>query len=107
MSTALRSYAEYARLIFTLLADRATVESHSLAVYTVSQTIGVTRGQIVFRSGHVLHVFEQVDFVAHRILKYFYELTYQGEPLWWYDPMPHPGGGRVAKHPPPPQARAP
>jgi hypothetical protein len=91
MSTALQSYAEYARLIFTLLADRATVESHTVAVYTVSQTIGVTRGQIVFCSGHVLHVFEQIDFVAHRILKYFYELTYRGESLWWYDPMPHPG----------------
>jgi hypothetical protein len=91
MSTALQSYAEYARLIFTLLADRATVESHTVAVYTVSQTIGATRGQIVFRSGHVLHVFEQVDFVAHHILKYFYELTYRGESLWWYDPMPHPG----------------
>jgi len=91
LSTALQSYAEYARLIYDLLADRPTVEGHTLAVYTVSQTIGVARGQIVLRSGHVLHVFEQIDFVAHRILKYFYELTYQGESLWWYDPMPHPG----------------
>jgi hypothetical protein len=90
MSAELRSHAEYARLVYSLLADRPTVESHSVAVYTVSQTIGMTRGQILFRSGHVLQVFEQVDFVAQRILKYFYELTYQGEPLWWYDPMPHP-----------------
>lgn len=22
--------------------------------------------------------------------RYFYQLTYKGEPLWWYDPMPHP-----------------
>jgi len=89
-SAALSSYAEYARLILSLLADRAAVESHTLAVYTVSQTIGIARGQILFCSEHVLHVFEQIDFAAHRILKYFYEVTYQDELLWWYDPMPHP-----------------
>jgi hypothetical protein len=87
---ALDSYEEYARLIFSLLADRPTVQSHTLAVYTVSQTIGITRGQVVFRSGHVLHVFEQIDFVAHRILKYFCQVTCEGESLWWYDSMPHP-----------------
>ncbi len=90
MSTELRSYAEYARLIYSLLTDRPSLESHTVAVYTVSQTIGTTRGQIVYRSGHVLHVFEQIDFVSHRILNYFYELTCRGETLWWYDPMPHP-----------------
>lgn len=91
MSPPLASYAEYVQLICSLLTDRDSVARHSLAVYMVSQTIGLTRGQIIFRSGHVLHVFEQVDFAAQRILKYFYELTYQGETLWWYDPMPHPG----------------
>jgi hypothetical protein len=90
MSTALDSYAEYAHLIFALLTDRASIERHTLTVYTTSSTIGITRGQIVFRSGHVLRVFEQIDFVAHSILKYFYELSYQDEPLWWYDSMPHP-----------------
>jgi len=35
-------------------------------------------------------VFEQVDFIAHRILKYFYEVTREGQSLWWYDAMPHP-----------------
>ncbi len=90
MSDALNTYSDYARLIFFLLADRATIESHTVAVYTTGQTIGITRGHVAFRSGHVLRVFEQVDFVTHRIVKYFYELTYEGEPLWWYDPMPHP-----------------
>jgi hypothetical protein len=40
MPSALDSYAEYARLIFFLLADRPTIEHHSLAVYTTSRTIG-------------------------------------------------------------------
>lgn len=90
MSDALSTYGDYIRLIFFLLADRATIESHTVAVYTTSQTIGITRRHVVFRAGHVLRVFEQVDFVAHRIVKYFYELTYEGETLWWYDSMPHP-----------------
>lgn len=62
MPTALDSYTEYSRLVFSLLTDCATVERHPLAVYTTSRTIGITRGQIVFRSGHVLRVFKH-----HRI----------------------------------------
>lgn len=90
MSSYLDSYAAYSRFIFFLLADRPTVESHTVAVYTTSQTVGITRGQIHFHSSHTLRVFEQIDFVTHRILHYFYEISYQGEQLWWYDPMPHP-----------------
>jgi len=90
MSDALSTYGDYARSIFFLLADCAAIERHTVAVYTTSQSIGITRGYILFHSGHVLRVFEQIDFVAHRIVKYFYELVYKDEPLWWYDPMPHP-----------------
>jgi hypothetical protein len=90
MESPLGSYAQYVHSIYSLLADRPTVASHTLAVYTVSQTIGITRGHVVFRSGHVLDVFEQIDFVSRRILKYFYGLISEGETLWWYDPMPHP-----------------
>ena len=64
MSSALESYARYTQLIYSLLADRPTVASHTLAVYTVGQTVGIKRGQIVYRSGHALHVFEQIDFVS-------------------------------------------
>jgi hypothetical protein len=47
MSDALNTYGDYARLIFFLLAGRATIESHTIAVYTTSQTIGITRGHRV------------------------------------------------------------
>lgn len=90
MSSPLNSYPEYTQFIYNLLADRTTVVRHTLTVYTTSQTIGITRGDILFRSGHVLRVFEQIDFVIHRILKYVYELSYQDKQVWWYDPMPHP-----------------
>jgi len=90
MSSPLNSYAEYTCFIYNLLADRPTVGRHTLTVYTTSQTVGITRGHIVFRSGHVLRIFEQIDFVTHRILQYMYEVDYQNERLWWYDPMPHP-----------------
>ncbi len=58
MSSSLNSYAEYTRFIFFLLADHSTIENHSVAVYTTSQSVGMTRGQINFHSGHVLRVFE-------------------------------------------------
>ena len=90
MTNALDSYGEYAKFIFFLLVDRPTIERHTIGVYTKSQTIGITRGRVFFRSGYELRVFEQVDFVTHRIVRYFYELTFEGEPLWWYDSMPHP-----------------
>jgi len=70
----LDTYSDYARGLLFLLADRATIASHTLAVYTVHQTVGVPRGEIVFCSGYVLRVFEQIDFVTHPILNYSYEL---------------------------------
>jgi hypothetical protein len=48
MSTALQSYAEYARLIFTLLADRATVESHKVPT-PITSTFPLTSSTIAFR----------------------------------------------------------
>jgi hypothetical protein len=84
------SYADYAQLIFHLLADHPMVASHTLAVYTINRTVGITRGEVIFHSGHVLRVFEQIDFVAHRIVKYSYEFVREGDALWWYDSMPHP-----------------
>ena len=90
MTNALNSYGEYAKFVFFLLVDRPTIECHTIGVYTKSQSIGITRGRVVFRSGHILRVFEQVDFVTRRIVRYFYELAFEGEPLWWYDSMPHP-----------------
>jgi hypothetical protein len=90
MSSALTSYTEYSQCLYHLLENRPTVESHTLTVYTTSRTVGITRGHIVFCSGYILRVFEQIDFVTHRILKYMYELRYQNERIWWYDPMPHP-----------------
>ena len=86
----LESHEKYTQFIFSLLADRSSVAHHTVSVYTTSRTTGTVRGQVVFHSGHTLRVFEQVDFLQRRILNYFYEVTYQGERIWWYDPMPHP-----------------
>lgn len=90
MASVLRSHLAYSQFIFGLLDDRATVESQTLTVYTIGQTVGIVRGEIRFHSGHTLRIFEQIDFLAQRILKYSYELYKQDVQLWWYDPMPHP-----------------
>ncbi|MBV7335055.1 hypothetical protein KFU94_43830 [Chloroflexi bacterium TSY] len=90
MTAHLSSHTAYAEFIYGLLTDRPSVESHTVAVYTVGQTIGIVRGEVRFHSGHRLRIFEQVDFLENRILKYSYEVAFDGEKLWWYDPMPHP-----------------
>ncbi len=86
----LDSHEKYTQFIFSLLTDRVSVKHHTVSVYTTSRTTGTVRGHVVFHSRYTLRVFEQVDFLQQRILKYFYEVTYQGERVWWYDPMPHP-----------------
>ena len=90
MSSPLDSHLAYSQFIYDLLTNRSTVEAHTLSVYTVGQTIGIVRGEITFRAGHKLRVFEQIDFLQQRILKYSYEAYLHNEQLWWYDPMPHP-----------------
>jgi hypothetical protein len=90
MAPPLASYDSYAQFIYSLLTDRPTIESYRLNAYTVGQTIGVVRGDIKFHTGYTLRVFEQVDFLTQRILRYSYEVWIQDEQLWWYDPMPHP-----------------
>lgn len=107
MTSALISQFAYSQFIYGLLTDRATVESHTLTVYTIGQTIGQTigilRGEIQFRSGHTLRVFEQIDFLSRRILKYSYEVYEQGLQLWWYDPMPPSPYTRITKYASPSQ----
>jgi hypothetical protein len=107
MANPLASYGEYAALIFALLSDRPAVKGHTLTVFTTSRTVGTVRGEVEFHSGHVLRVFEQIDFLNRRIVKYFYGLSLRNEALWWYDSMPHPNNPTLAstdphhKHIPP------
>jgi hypothetical protein len=90
MSSSLVSHPAYTQFIYGLLTDQPIIETHSLAIYTIGQTVSIVRGEIRFHSGHTLRVFEQVDFLEQRILKYSYELYLRDNQLWWYDPMPHP-----------------
>jgi hypothetical protein len=55
----LNSYDEYSQSLFILLASRSSVDHHSLTIFTTSRTVGICRGKVTFRSGHVLRVFEQ------------------------------------------------
>ncbi|MBI5653470.1 MAG: hypothetical protein HZC40_23940 [Chloroflexi bacterium] len=90
MTTSLHSPTTYTQFVFELITNRASIDHHSLVVFTISPTVAIVRGEIVFRAGHTLRVFEQIDFLHHRIIKYSYEVEHNGERLWWYDMMPHP-----------------
>jgi hypothetical protein len=56
----------------------------------VSSGTAILKGNVVFRSGLGLRVFELLDFVAGRISDYSYGVLWQEESVRWYDPQPHP-----------------
>lgn len=90
MSSPLGSQITYSQFVYDLLTACTTIETHTVSLYTIGQTVGILRGEVKFRSGHTLRVFEQIDFLQQRILKYSYEVYRYDQQLWWYDPMPHP-----------------
>jgi hypothetical protein len=67
MASPLDSHLAYSQFIYDLLNARPTVATHTLSVYTIGQTVGMVRGEIKFRSGHTLRIFEQIDFLQQRI----------------------------------------
>ena len=52
MASALESHGVYAQFIFSLLAARPAIERHTIEIYTISRTVGIARGQIVFSAGY-------------------------------------------------------
>lgn len=75
MSPPLGSQIAYSQFVYDLLTDRTTIETHTVSLYTIGQTVGILRGEVKFRSGHRLRVFEQIDFLQQRILKYSYMIS--------------------------------
>jgi len=82
--------SQYPRHVFLWLANRSNIERRTVSVYLTGRAVGMTHGEIYFRGGYVLRVFEHLDFLAERIRNYSYELLLNGQQVWWYDPVPHP-----------------
>ena len=84
------SREDYEHLVYSLPQEHPEIAFSSLHLYTTGRGTALLRGNIGFRSGLRLRVFETLDFVAGCISDYSYDVLRNDEPVRWYDPQPHP-----------------
>ncbi len=84
------SRAEYESLLYTLADRYPGVLGSTVRLYTNSATTALVRGNVEFRNGLELHVFEYLDLTDGEILDYSYTVLRGEEKIRWYDPQPHP-----------------
>lgn len=102
----LSSLDNYSRFVAELL-DRSSRVRSTVTIWSDSPYTGITEGEVVFATGIVLRLREELDFDAARITSYGYEVYRHGEKLYWYDDFPHPADTDLAatfphhKHVPP------
>ena len=102
----LSSLTEYSRFVAELL-NREQVERSTVAVWSESPYTGIAEGEVFFSNGLRLRMREEIDFDAHLIVSYGYEVYKREERLYWYDDFPHPNDSHLAstfphhKHVPP------
>ena len=106
----LQSLAAYSRFVAELL-NRLTVQRSTIVVWSASPHTGVAEGEVFFLHGFRLRLREELDFDAHLITAYGYEVYRGEERLYWYDDFPHPHDLTLAstfphhKHVPPDMKR--
>ena len=83
------SRAEYETLLYSLPEQYANVvASSTLKLYTNSATTSFVRGNVHFRNGLELRVFEYLDLTDGEIFNYSYAVFRGDEKICWYDPQP-------------------
>lgn len=90
------SRPEYERLLYTLPDQYPEILTCSLRLYTNGPTTAFVRGNVHFRNGLELRVFEYLDLSDGKFLDYSYTVFSQGERVRWYDPQPHPENSDLA-----------
>jgi hypothetical protein len=84
------SQSAYEILIYSLPENDPGVASSTLRLYSTNQTSGTLRGQVYFKNGLTLHVFEMLDLSDGEIFEYSYTIYRDEQKIRWYDPQPHP-----------------
>jgi hypothetical protein len=85
----LTSLAAYSHFVAEFVS-RSTVDRSTIVVWSDSPHTGIAEGEIFFRNGFRLRLREELDFDAHLIASYGYEVYKGEERLYWYDDFPHP-----------------
>jgi hypothetical protein len=87
-----RNLADYELFIYALQDDYPSIEISTLTVIHQATDVATVEGELYFRKGARLRVFELVrfDMTPPRIAHYGYEVWRGEEKLYWYDSQPHP-----------------
>jgi hypothetical protein len=90
MSAPLDDIASYSTFVYAL-AERLTFVTHSaLTLAPIGATLAKLEGRVECQGGIHLEIWELIDFAAHRIRTYSYEIYRAGEKVCWYDAWEHP-----------------
>jgi hypothetical protein len=90
MSAPLDDIASYSGHVYALRERHPFITGSTLTLAPIGATLAKLEGRIECQNGIHLEVWELVDFAAHRIRTYSYEVYREGEKLCWYDPWEHP-----------------
>ena len=90
MRAPLDDLASYSTYVYTVAERHPIVTGSTLALAPIGATLAKLEGRIECQGGIHLEVWELIDFAAHRIRTYSYEVYRDGGKICWYDPWPHP-----------------
>jgi len=90
MTAPLDDLVRYSAFVYALGERHSIVTGSTLTLAPIGATLARLEGRIEFHGGMHLEVFELIDFAAHRIRTYSYEVYRAGEKVCWYDAWEHP-----------------
>jgi hypothetical protein len=90
MSAPLDGIASYSTFVYALAERHPFVTHSTLILAPIGATLAKLEGRIECKGGTHLEVWELIDFAAHRIRTYSYEVYRAGEKVCWYDSWEHP-----------------
>jgi hypothetical protein len=96
----LRDIEAYEHFVYSLAENYSEIDFSKLIVKRKGIHFAFVEGEIYFKRGFRLKIFEAVDFDLGRIESYGYEIYRDDEKLYYYDSHPHPNDPLLAKtHP--------
>jgi hypothetical protein len=90
VSAPLDDLASYSAYVYTVAERHSIVAGSTLTLAPIGATLAKLEGRIVCHDGLHLEIWELIDFAAHHIRTYSYEVYRDGQKICWYDPWPHP-----------------
>ena len=103
------SLRNYEHFIYTIQLRYPNISTSTLVIVSRGADIGIMRGELVFRNGVRLVIWERItlEYGPLQIETYGYEVWHGNNQLYWYDSQAHPNNPALAsthphhKHVPP------